>query len=347
MHLESAPLAMTGMAIEPWQRLQIRSVVVSSDGDPVGTTSWGAQYSSQDEAHALIEEFMLTANEAVAQKLQDEKILFLRRVHENPDPLKLHSFAEFVRSLGLRMEDETSRFELQRIAREVAGRPEALAIHYALLRSMKEAVYSPSQEGHYALASPCYCHFTSPIRRYPDLTIHRLLDNLIRYGKAGSGQAELVVLGEHCSFTERRAQKAERELVKVKLLEFLKDKVGQTLDMIITGVEEFGIFAQAKTIPAEGLIHIRTMSDDYYMHDAVTHTLTGRREGRLYRLGMEIRCVITKVDLDQRQLDLRLADDQPVQPRVAVDSRRPSVRHRSTKGPKRPYQGKKKGRRRR
>jgi ribonuclease R len=175
---------------------------------------------------------------------------------------------------------------------------------------MKEAVYSPEEVGHFALASPTYCHFTSPIRRYPDLTIHRMLDGLIRHGKAGYDYSELVVLGEHCSFVERRAQKAERELVKVKVLEFLKDKVGQTIEMTITGVEDFGMFVQAKVVPAEGLVHIRTMGDDYYVHDSVSHTLTGQRTNRQYRLGMIVRCVIAKVDLNQRQLDLRLESPQ-------------------------------------
>lgn len=268
----------------------------------------GAVYLQQDEAHRVIEEFMLTANEAVAQKLEDEGLAFLRRIHENPDPLKLQAFAEFARSLGLKIKDAESRFELQRVANEVRGKPEEAAVHYALLRSMKEAIYSPEAEGHYALASPCYCHFTSPIRRYPDLTIHRMLDALIRHGKARFDRSELIVLGEHCSHTERRAAKAERELTKIKILNFLADKVGTELDMIITGVEEFGFFAQARTIPAEGLVHVRTLPDDYYVYDATTHTLTGRRGGNEFRLGQQIRCTITKVDLNQRQLDLRLAE---------------------------------------
>jgi ribonuclease R len=308
----------------------------------------GATYSKHDESHALIEEFMLTANEAVAQELHDRDLAFLRRVHENPDPIKLHAFAEFARSLGIDVQDEQSRFELQRITREVKGKPEEISVNYALLRSMKEAVYSPEVEGHYALASPHYCHFTSPIRRYPDLTIHRMLDGLIRQGKAGYDFSELVVLGEHCSFAERRAQKAERELVKVKVLEFLKDKAGETLDMVITGVEEFGMFAQAKTLPAEGLIHIRTMNDDYYMHDAVAHTLTGRRNGREYRLGMTVRCVIAKVDLDQRQLDLRLESPQgePASPKKARFTGPPARRNVKKKSRPGPPRGKGKKKRR-
>lgn len=284
----------------------------------------GAVYLLQDEAHRLIEEFMLTANEAVAQKLADEGLAFLRRVHENPDPLKLRVFAEFARSLGIEIKDPESRFELQRVANETRGKPEEAAVHYAMLRSMKEAIYSPEEEGHYALASPCYCHFTSPIRRYPDLTIHRMLDALIRVGKARFDRAELLVLGEHCSYTERRAAKAERELTKLKILNFLSDKVGTELDMIITGVEDFGFFAQARTIPAEGLVHVRTLPDDYYVYEASTHTLSGRRTGNEFRLGAQVRCVIAKVDLNQRQLDLRLAEGDAAP--------RPAPAPRATKG---------------
>jgi ribonuclease R len=301
--------------------------------DPDGRVV-GATYAVQDEAHQVIEEFMLTANEAVAQRLHDEGLAFLRRVHEDPDPLKLDAFGEFARSLGLKVEQPRSRFELQRIAAEVRGKPEQPSVHYALLRSMKEAVYSPEELGHYALASPCYCHFTSPIRRYPDLTIHRMLDALIRFGKAGFDRSELIVLGEHCSHAERRAAKAERELVKVKVLHFLEDKEGQEIDALVTGVEEFGLFCQAKTIPAEGLVHVRTLPDDYYVYDSVLHTLTGRKSGNQFRLGMEVKCVIAKVDLDHRQLDLRLAASERGEKRPAAAP--PAASRRGAKGKNRP-----------
>lgn len=268
----------------------------------------GAHYSKDDESHQVIEEFMLTANEAVAKKLEDEEITFLRRVHELPDPLKLKAFAQFVRSLGISIQDYRSRFELQRILKEVADKPERAAVNQALLRSMKIAVYSPEEEGHFAIASDCYCHFTSPIRRYPDLVVHRLLDQWIRRGKAGSDYSELVALGEHCSFTERRAEKAERELTKIKLLNYLSDRIGEEMDMVITGVEDYGFYAMGLEIPAEGLVHLRTLTDDYYRYDAATHSLTGRSRNRQFRLGDTVRCVIQKVDRVQRQLDLRVAD---------------------------------------
>lgn len=275
----------------------------------------GAHYADHDESHQLIEEFMVTANEAVASHLAAAEVSFLRRIHESPDPLKLKAFADFLRTLGIQIEDYQSRFELQRVLAETVDLPIRPSVHYALLRSLKEAVYSPEAEGHFALASDCYCHFTSPIRRYPDLTVHRMVDQLIREGKAGSDHSELVLLGEHCSFTERRAAKAERELVKVKLLHYLADKVGEEWDMLITGVEEFGFFAQGIEFPAEGLVHVRTLIDDFYQYDRAGHSLVGRRTGKRFRLGEQVRCVLWKVDEESRQLDLRLADEPPRAPK--------------------------------
>ncbi len=161
----------------------------------------------------------------------------------------------------------------------VRGRPEEHAVNYAVLRSLQRAVYSPEEEGHYALASECYCHFTSPIRRYPDLTIHRLLGAVLSRKRAVNDFAELVVLGEHCSDRERRAEAAERELTKVKLLYYLEKRIGDEMDAVVTGVEEFGLFAQGIQLPAEGLVHVTTLSDDFYRFDRRSHTLTGRRAG--------------------------------------------------------------------
>src|SRR5262249_22135184 len=156
---------------------------------------------------------------------------FLRRIHPAPEPNKLRDFAEFAASLGYKMSSPTDRFALQKVLQTSANRPEVYAVHYALLRSLKQAVYSPEEEEHYALASKNYCHFTSPIRRYPDLTVHRLLGRWLRTGRAGSDEAELVALGEHCSKTERRAEAAERELVKVRLLTYMSERIGTDLEV--------------------------------------------------------------------------------------------------------------------
>src|SRR5262249_32976613 len=155
----------------------------------------------------------------------------------------------------------------------------------SLLRSLQRAVYSPEDEGHYALASECYCHFTSPIRRYPDLTIHRLLEAVMSGKKPRNDFGELAVVGEHCSEREQRSEAAERELTKVKLLEYLQTRVGMTLEAVVTGVEEFGLFVQGVELPAEGLVHVSSLNDDFYRFDRASHTLSGYRSGNRYRLG--------------------------------------------------------------
>ena len=290
-----------------------------------------AHLQDHDESHQIIEEFMLSANEAVAQYLADRDLLFIRRVHGDPDPYKLKAFAEFVRAIGYKIKKPQSRFELQAVLAQSETRPDRYAVHYGLLRSMKRAVYSPEQLGHYAIASDCYCHFTSPIRRYPDLLVHRLLNRVWQAEKKGSGvfsdehptgragkrhptpfskvsvdETELIALGEHCTYTERRAAQAEAELKKMKVLTFLADKVGLELKAVITSVEEFGFVAQSVDYLVDGLIHVNTLTDDYYRYDSATHTLEGRRTGRTYRLGDTTTVRVARVDLDRRQLDFQV-----------------------------------------
>jgi ribonuclease R len=269
----------------------------------------GAHLASHDESHQVIEEFMLAANEAVADYLTGRHAGFLRRAHPDPEPTKLREFAEFARSLGLEIDKPQSRFELQRVLAETAGKPEEHAVHYGLLRSLKQANYTPEPVGHYALASDDYCHFTSPIRRYPDLQVHRQLTALLD-GKKPKGQHdELVALAEHCTRTERRAEAAERELVKVKLLTFLEGRVGEAFHAVVIGVEDFGLFCRLVELPVEGLVHVTSLADDYYYLEAETHTLIGRRSGRRHRLGDRVEVRVARVDVDRRELDLIWADD--------------------------------------
>jgi ribonuclease R len=268
----------------------------------------GAHLAVNDESHQVIEEFMLAANEAVAAALSAQEILFLRRAHPDPEPYKLDEFAEFARSLGLQLDQPQSRFELQRILAETAGKPEEYAVHYGLLRSLKQANYTPEPEGHYALASDDYCHFTSPIRRYPDLQVHRQLVAWLDGKKPASRHDELVVLAEHCTRTERRAEAAERDLIRVKLLTFLEGRIGDSFHAVIVGVQDFGLFCRLVELPVEGLIHVTSLADDYYYLEAGTHTLVGRRSGRRHRLGDREVVRIAHVDVDRRVLDLVLAD---------------------------------------
>ncbi len=300
----------------------------------------GAHVAENTESHQIIEEFMLAANEAVAEVLSRAGYLFLRRVHADPDPRKLKALGEFVAELGYQTESLESRFELQRLLKLVEGKPEQHAVNYALLRSLQRAVYSPEEQGHYALASTFYCHFTSPIRRYPDLTIHRLIDAFLAGKKGTADMAELVALGEHCSDRERRAEAAERELTKLKLLHFLSEKIGMELDAVVTGVEEFGLFAQGIQLPAEGLVHVTSLADDYYHYDRRSHTLTGRRANNVYRLGDFVRVTVVRVDIDRRELDFRVVDHRrrpggSKSSGAGAPGKRPAVGRKKSSGPKR------------
>ena len=254
----------------------------------------------------MIEEFMLAANECVARMLSASSLNFLRRVHEPPELRKQQALTTFIRDLGIECESLESRFEVKRVIAAVAGQPEEHAVNYAVLRSMQKAVYAPSDEGHYALNKEHYCHFTSPIRRYPDLTIHRMIETLARGKRPVDDIDRMIVLGDHCSEREQRAEGAERELIKVKLLMYLSKRIGETLDAVITGVEDFGLFAQGVELPAEGLIHVDTLNDDFYRYDSATHSLAGYRSGNRYRLGDRVRVEVARVDIDRRQLDLRI-----------------------------------------
>jgi ribonuclease R len=285
--------------------LELTMPEVKIDLNAQGRVS-GAHLVENTESHRIIEDFMLSANEAVAELFDKADLHFLRRVHQAPDPRKLKALTEFVSGLGFRIESLESRFELQKLLADVAGRPEQRAVNFSLLRSLQRAIYSPEKEGHYALASECYCHFTSPIRRYPDLTVHRLLDALMAGKKPRNDFGELAVLGEHCSDRERRSEAAERELTKVKLLDYLSTRIGTTLDAVVTGVEEFGLFVQGLELPAEGLVHVSSLQDDFYRFDRASHTLSGYRSGNRYRLGDNVLVAVARVDVDRRELDLRL-----------------------------------------
>ncbi len=287
--------------------LELSMPEVELEYDDQGRMS-GAHFVEHDVSHQIIEEFMLAANEAVAEHLDDRGAPYLRRVHPAPDPAKLKAFAEFARILGYDLKKSTDRFSLQRVLEKSAAAPERHAVHYALLRSLKQATYSPYEEEHYALASRYYCHFTSPIRRYPDLQVHRQIDQLLRDKRAGGDVAELVALGEHCTRTERRADAAERDLIKSRLLTYLSERLGLELDAIITGVADYGFFAQAEQFPAEGLVHVSTLMEDYFHYDASAHTLEGRRTKKRYRLGDKVRVKVVRVDLDRKQLDFRVVD---------------------------------------
>lgn len=266
----------------------------------------GAHIVPNTESHQIIEEFMLAANESVAETLRDRGWPFLRRIHKPPSARKIRLLQDFVEALGFPPRDLEDRFGLQGLLEYATGKPQQYAVHYAVLRSLQRAIYSPLEEGHYALASDCYCHFTSPIRRYPDLTIHRLVEALLLGKNPRINPAELVTLGEHCSDREERAEAAERELTRLKLLAYLSERIGLEMDGIITGVEKYGLFVQGVALPADGFIPIEALHDDYYDFDRNSHSLVGRRKGNQFRLGDLVQVAVAHVDLERRQLDFRL-----------------------------------------
>ncbi|MCA9055495.1 MAG: RNB domain-containing ribonuclease, partial [Planctomycetaceae bacterium] len=248
-------------------------------------------------------------NIAVAREFADRGVTFIRRVHGQPSPVKLKQLKELVTSLGFEIKNPESRRELQALLEQARGTSTERAVNFAILRSMKRAEYSALEGGHYALAEENYCHFTSPIRRYPDLTVHRLFDFLLAGNKSSAGPSgdELLQLARHCSTTERRAADAERELTHLKLLSYLESRIGMELEGTITGVDRYGFFVRGSQIPAEGLVHISTLSEnDYFDFDRGAMCLTGRRSGRVYRLGDRVLVAVIHVDVDRRELDLRL-----------------------------------------
>ncbi|HXE52781.1 MAG TPA: ribonuclease R, partial [Tepidisphaeraceae bacterium] len=275
----------------------------------------------QSFTHTLIEMFMVEANEAVARLLDSQGVPFIRRTHPEPEVQGAEKLRQFVHVAGFRIPKVLDRKSIQSLLHAVRGKPEAFAINLAVLKSLNRAEYSPEPIGHYALASEQYCHFTSPIRRYADLTIHRLLD---AYFDAGGGSAkggrkrakidpedvpsydELVELGRAISFTERRSDDAERELRQVKILELLQKRVGEEFTGVVTGITNFGIFVQIQTFLIDGLIRYEDLMDDWWDVDDKSGHIRGQRTGQIIRIGDVVKTIIARVDIPRRELDLSI-----------------------------------------
>jgi ribonuclease R len=269
----------------------------------------------RNDAHRLIEECMLLANVAAADFLARAEIPTLYRVHEGPPAQKLADLREFLAELGLSLGggESPDAKDYAHLLASVKERPDAHLIETVMLRSLSQAVYSPDNKGHFGLAYKAYAHFTSPIRRYPDLLVHRAIRHLLAGGKAETfeySHADMLVLGEHCSLTERRADEATRDAVDWLKCEYMLDKVGQSFDGIITSVTSFGVFVELDDIYVEGLVHVTDLSNDYYHFDPARHRLMGERTGRIYRLADRIQVRIARVDLDERKIDFVLAESE-------------------------------------
>jgi len=264
-------------------------------------------------AHRLIEEFMLAANEAVAAHLEGNGIPCIFRVHEPPDPLKLKDFQEFIKPMGLSFKlrgDSVAPGEFQRLLGEVEGRPEERMVNELLLRCMKQARYSAENLGHFGLASPCYLHFTSPIRRYPDLVTHRILKEQLsgRLQKRQRGKlaADLPEVAEQSSQRERKAMEAEREIIDLKRLQYMEKHLGEVYDACITGVTSFGFFVELPDLVVEGLVHVSALGNELFQLLEKQHTLLGKKSGISFRIGDRVRVRVDAVNRSNKRIEFSL-----------------------------------------
>ena len=267
----------------------------------------------RNDAHRLIEEFMLAANVAAAEFLLKHEIPALFRVHERPKEEKLKDLRTFLGELSLQLgggEEPTAK-DYAILLKKIEDREDAHLIQTVLLRSMALAVYSADNIGHFGLAFPAYAHFTSPIRRYPDLLVHRAIRHLLKHNTSEGfayTPGDMQALGEHCSMTERRAEEATREMVQWHKCEYMQEKVGEEFHGTISSVTAFGLFVELDEIYIEGLVHITALPIDYYHFDPVGHRLRGERTGRTYRLANRVRVMVTRVDLDDKKIDFELIE---------------------------------------
>ena len=295
--------------------LDIERVEVKFDIDEKGTPL-GVFFKVSQEANQLIEEFMLLANRQVAELVGKrmsgggKKKVFVYRVHDKPKEDKLESFTRIAAKLGYEVHAESRKAlsqSMNRLIKQVVGKPEQNLIETLALRAMAKAVYTTKNIGHYGLAFDFYTHFTSPIRRYPDMMVHRLLEHYLQGGKPVD-EEEYEGKCRHTSEMERKAIDAERASIKYKQVEYLADKVGHVYDGIIAGVTDWGIYVEINENKCEGMIPIRELNDDFYELDEENYTIIGRRKGRRFQLGDPIRVEIYRVNLEKRQLDLLLAE---------------------------------------
>ena len=275
----------------------------------------GVYFKESKESNHLIEEFMLLANRATAEaigKVAKGKTAkaFVYRVHDVPDPEKLDTLNTFILRFGHKIKTQGTKSDVAKsinsLLDKVQGRPEENLVETIAIRSMSKAIYSTKNAGHYGLAFDYYTHFTSPIRRYPDLMVHRLLERYLDGGKSVN-QSELEEECKHCSHMEQVAANAERDSIKYKQVEFMSDKIGKVYDAVVSGITEWGIYAEINENKVEGMIPIRELDDDFYELDEKNYRLVGRRTKREYRLGQALTIKVARANLQRKQLDFELA----------------------------------------
>ncbi|MEX2355693.1 MAG: ribonuclease R [Thermaerobacterales bacterium] len=311
-------------------------IILDADGRPRDIKT-----GRRNRATQLIEEFMIMCNETVAESFKKQKIPFLYRVHEPPAEDAVETFEDFIRLWGYRLRSERRSIEpadFQNVLGKLEGRPEQYLVSTVVLRTMQRARYTHENLGHFGLAAEYYTHFTSPIRRYPDLIIHRIIKESLQGRLSPHRTAQLLKLlpdlAADCSSRERQADEAERESVDLKKAEFMEQFVGDVFEGIISGVTQFGLFVQLGNT-VEGLVHVSTMTDDYYHFDDAQFTLAGERTGRRFRLGDPLKVQLTRVDLAKRSVDFRIMSDE--------DKKEPIVKKQAVKAKGRPAGRRKRG----
>ncbi|MDG5786583.1 ribonuclease R [Evansella sp. AB-P1] len=307
-------------------------VLVDDEGKPTDIVM-----RDRSVAERLIEEFMLAANETIAEHFHWMKIPFMYRIHEDPDEEKLNKFLEFITNFGYVVKGAANTIHpraLQELLEQVKGEPEEAVISTVMLRSMRQAKYDPENIGHFGLSADFYTHFTSPIRRYPDLIVHRLIRTYLIEGKTDEKTREkwgekLYEIAKHSSEMERRAEDASRETDELKKVQFMEDKVGQEFEGIISGVTNFGLFVELPNT-IEGLVHVSYLTDDYYHYDENQYAMIGERTGNVFRIGDEIEVRLINVNIEERIIDFEVVGMKPRKerkldrPRVIEGGKRPS-----------------------
>ena len=289
----------------------------------------------RNDAHKLIEEFMIAANGSAARFLNSKKMPKLLRVHEAPSEEKLANLRTFLGELGLKLtgDDTPTPVDYMNLIESIKERPDAHLIQTVLLRSMSQAVYSAEEKGHFGLALEAYAHFTSPIRRYPDLLVHRAIRHSLQGKKADSfvyGVPDMVILGEHCSANERRADDATRDVTNWLKCEYMMDKIGDEFTGVISAVTSFGFFVELNDIYVEGLVHISSLGQDYFHFDALSHQLKGEHSNTRYRLGDTVKVKVVRVDLDEKKMDFALVSgnkstaDKPKSAKKSIKKKKPA-----------------------